>query len=98
MALTINTTGCSLTRFVQERIQCGRLTGEARSVAELALNNGVDALNKEQAQLFEEHVIGEYGDRFCRVCGEPIPLDEAIQAVDFFLGCCSSCAAEIADE
>lgn len=87
-----------LARFLKERIKSGSLNGRARSIAELALNHGPSSLNEEQSRLFDEHVIAHYGDRYCRICGESIPLDEAIMAADYFQGRCSRCSARVSED
>jgi hypothetical protein len=45
--------------------------------------------------VFEKYVVAEYGDLKCKLCGEDIPINESIVALECNEGYCGRCGYKI---
>lgn len=60
------------------------------------LKSGPDGLSEKQRFVYEKYVLGEYAKMTCKLCSDPIPLNESICAKEDNDGYCSHCANMLA--
>ena len=78
--------------FLETLLKQDRLVDPACGVAKLVLSKGEDVLTEKQRFVYEKHVLGSFAKLTCKRCLNPIPLNEAICALEDNDGYCGYCA------